>query len=117
MLTKDQEVDWAATTTYFPAPKSAQDAILALNDTQAAALNKDFPNFLPQFKTAVGFVSAVGMREPNSAAWQGARNIIANMLTAVFTGKTGSDFKETDPEKAAKEGVERVNKALSEYGK
>jgi hypothetical protein len=117
MLTKDQEVDWAATTTYFPAPKSAQDAILALNETQAAALNKDFPNFLPQFKTAIGFVSAVGMREPNSAAWQSARNIIANMLTAVFTSKSGSDFKETDPEKAAKEGVERVNKALSEYGK
>jgi len=38
-------------------------------------------------------------------------------VTAVFTGKSGSDFKETDPEKAAKEGVERVNKALSEYGK
>lgn len=117
MLTRDQEVDWAAATTYFPAPKSAQDAILALTDAQAAALNRDFPNYLPQFKTAIGFVSAVGMREPNSAAWQSARSIIANMLTAVFTGKSGADFKETDPEKAAKEGVERVNKALSEYGK
>ncbi len=117
MLSKDQEVEWAAATAYFPAPKSAQDAILALNDTQAGALNKDFPNYLAQFKTGVGFVSTLGMREPNSAAWQGARGIIANMLTAVFTGKSGADFKETDPEKAAKEGVERVNKALSEYGK
>ncbi|MBI3913230.1 MAG: extracellular solute-binding protein [Chloroflexi bacterium] len=117
MLTKDQELDWAATTSYFPAPKSSIDAILALNETQAGALNKDFPNILPQYKTAVGFTSTLGMREPNSAAWQGARGIIANMLTAVFTGKSGADFKETDPEKAAKEGVERVNKALSEYGK
>ena len=117
MLSKDQEVDWAAQTAYFPAPKSASDAIIALTDAQAGALNKDFPNFLAQFKTGVGFVSSVGMREPNSAAWQGARNIIANMLTAVFTGKTGADFTATDPEAAAKEGVQRVNKAIAEFGK
>jgi hypothetical protein len=110
-------MDWAATTTYFPAPKSAQDAILALNDTQAAALNRDFPNYLAQFKTGIGFASTLGMREPNSAAWQGARNIIANMLTAVFTGKSGADFRATDPEGAAKEGAQRVNDALSQYGK
>ncbi len=114
LLSKDNAVEWALTTNYFPATKSAADAVGALDP--ATVQNKDFAAVLPQYKLAVSFLP-LGKREPVGPAWQGVRGIIANMQTAVFTGKSGPDFTATDPAGAAKEGVDRVNKALSEYGK
>jgi ABC-type glycerol-3-phosphate transport system substrate-binding protein len=113
LLTKDVEVEWAQVTTYFPATKSAQDAVGAMDP--ATVSNKSFAAVLPLYKLAVGFL-ANGKHEPTSPAWQGVRTIIANMVTAVFTGKSGPDFTATDPTGAAKEGVDRVNQALSQYG-
>lgn len=113
LLTKDVEVEWAQVTTYFPATKSAQDAVGAMDP--ATVSNKAFAAVLPLYKLAVSFLSN-GKREPSSPAWQSVRSIIANMETAVFTGKSGPDFTATDPAGAAKEGVDRVNKALSQYG-
>ena len=59
----------------------------------------------------------MGVREPTAAAWQGPRSTISTMLTAVFTGKSSADFTATEPEAAAKEGVQRANKVLDNYGK
>jgi multiple sugar transport system substrate-binding protein len=114
LLSKDVEVEWAQVTTYFPATKSAADAVGAMDPNTIA--NKNFAAVLPQYKLAVSFLP-LGKREPSSPAWQSVRTIIANMITAVFTGKSGADFQATDPAAAAKEGVDRVNKALSEFGK
>ncbi len=100
-------------TTYFPATKSAQDAVGAMDP--ATVSNKDFAAVLTQYKLAVTFL-ANGKREPASPAWQSVRSIIANLVTAVFTGKSGPDFTATDPAAAAKEGVDRVDKALLQYG-
>jgi hypothetical protein len=86
-------------------------------DAQTAnATNPRFGLVAPQFKKALTFLQ-YGVREPLSPAWQGVRATIANMLTAVFTGKSSADFTATDPEGAAKEGVQRVNKLLDSYGK
>ncbi len=117
MLSTDQEVDWAVQTAYFPAVKSAIDKLVAMTPDQAKAANPAFAEYLTQYKTAVGYSSSLGRREPVAPAWQGVRGTIQNMLTAVFLNKSGADFTNTDPEKAAKEGVERVNKQLSEFGK
>ncbi|MCC7164518.1 MAG: ABC transporter substrate-binding protein [Anaerolineae bacterium] len=113
LLSQPVEEEWAQVTTYFPANKAAADAVGAMDPAQIA--NAGFAAVLPQYKQAVTFV-ADGKREPTAAAWQSVRNIIANMMTAVFTTKSGADFTATDPAAAAKEGVERVNKALSEFG-
>lgn len=113
LLTKDVEVEWAQVTTYFPATKSAQDAVGAMDP--ATVSSKAFAAVLPLYKLAAGFL-VNGKREPSSPAWQSVRSILANMETAVFTGKSGPDFTATDPAEAAKEGADRVNKALSQYG-
>jgi ABC-type glycerol-3-phosphate transport system substrate-binding protein len=113
LLAKDVEVEWAQVTNYFPATKSAQGAVSALDPTTLS--NKNFAAVLPLYKLATTFL-VNGRGEPKSPAWQGVRNIIANMQTAVFTGKSGADFQATDPAAAAKEGVTKVNKALAEYG-
>ena len=59
----------------------------------------------------------MGVRETIAPAWQKVRTTIANMLTAVYTGKISPDFTATDPEAAAKEGMQRVQKQLDAYGK
>ncbi len=114
LLSKEAEEEWATVTTYFPANKSAAEAVGAMDP--ATVKNKAFAAVLPKYKQAVTFL-AQGKREPKNPAWQAVRNIVANMMTAVFTGKSGADFQATDPAAAAKEGVERVNKALDEFGK
>lgn len=114
LLSKDVEEEWATITTYFPANKSAAEAVGAMDPSTVS--NKAFGAVLPKYKQAVTFL-ANGKREPSNPAWQAVRNIVANMMTAVFTGKSGADFQATDPAAAAKEGVDRVNKALSEFGK
>lgn len=114
LFSDEVETEWAQITTYFPATKSAATAVGAMDP--ATVTNKDFAAVLPQYKLATSYL-AQGKREPSNPAWQSVRSIIANMVTAVFTGKSGADFTATDPAGAAKEGVERVNKALSEFGK
>lgn len=114
LLSKDVEEEWAQVTTYFPANKSAADAVGAMDPSTVK--NKGFASVLDKYKLAVTFL-AQGKHEPTNPAWQSVRNIVANMMTAVFTGKSGADFTATDPAGAAKEGVDRVNKALSEFGK
>jgi ABC-type glycerol-3-phosphate transport system substrate-binding protein len=116
LLQKDQQVEWAQRLLYFPATKSAMDELLKMDDAKAKEVNPRFALVLPQYKTGASYLP-LGRREPLSPAWQGVRGIIVNMLTAVFTNKTGADFKASDPEGALKEGLDRVNKALSEYGK
>lgn len=114
LLSKEVEQEWAQVTTYFPANKSAATAVGAMDP--ATITNKAFAAVLPQYKLAVSFIPQ-GKREPTNPAWQAVRSIIENMVTAVFANKSGADFTATDPAAAAKEGVERVNKALSEFGK
>ncbi|MGE5265293.1 MAG: extracellular solute-binding protein, partial [Acidobacteriota bacterium] len=116
LLQKDTQVEWTQRFLYFPASKTARDAVVALDDATAKATNPRFALVLPQFKKAVSFLP-LGVREPLAPAWQGVRATIANMLTAVYTGKSSPDFTATDPDAAAKEGVDRVNKQLSTYGK
>lgn len=116
LLQKDTQVEWTQRFLYFPASKTARDAVVALDDASAKATNPRFGLVAPQFKKAVSLLP-MGVREPLSPAWQGVRSTIADMLTAVFTGKSSANFTATDPEAAAKEGVQRVNKLLSQYGK
>lgn len=112
-LTDPVQEEWSQVTNYFPATSTAAKAIEGMDP--ATVTNKGFAATLPKYKTAVSLL-ADGKREPSNPAWQAVRDIIANMETAVFTGKSGADFQATDPAAAAKEGVERVNKALSEFG-
>lgn len=114
LLSQEVEEEWAQVTTYFPANRAAAEAVGAMDPTTVT--NKAFASVLDKYKLAVTFLPD-GKREPSAAAWQSVRDIVANMMTAVFTGKSGADFTATDPAGAAKEGVERVNKALSEFGK
>lgn len=116
LLQKENQAEWALRLVYYPASKSARDYILSLDAAKVSATNNRVGPVFEQFKKAAGFVS-IGLREPTAAAWQGPRSTIATMLTAVFTGKTSADFTVTDPEGAAKEGVQRVNKILDAYGK
>jgi ABC-type glycerol-3-phosphate transport system substrate-binding protein len=113
LLSQPVEEEWAQVTTYFPANKAAADAVGAMDP--ASVENEAFASVLPQYKQAVTFL-ANGKREPSNPAWQAVRTIIANMMTAVFTGNTGADFGTADPAAAAEEGVERVNTALEEFG-
>lgn len=116
LLSKDVEVEWGAVTTYFPAPKSALDALVSMDNDKATALNAAFGKVQDQYKLAVTFLP-LGRREPVSPAWQSVRGIVADMQTAVFTGKSGSTFTSSDPAAAAAEGVKRVNDSLASYGK
>jgi ABC-type glycerol-3-phosphate transport system substrate-binding protein len=116
ILSRDNVVEFGLRLSYFPPTKSARDAILAMDAARVKQTNPRLELVLPHYKKALGYMS-IGVREPISPAWQGARGIISNMLTAVYTGKTSPDFTATDPEAAAKEGVQRVNKQLEQYGK
>ncbi len=116
LLGKDQQSEFGLRLSYFPATKSGRDAILAMDADKVKAINPRIATVLPQFKQAISFIP-LGVREPTSPAWQGVRTTIQNMNTAVFTGKGTADFTATDPAAAAKEGVDRVNKLLSQYGK
>ncbi len=116
LLGKDQQSEFGLRLSYFPATKSGRDAILAMDADKVKAVNPRVATVLPQFKQAIGYIP-MGVREPTSPAWQGVRATILNMDTAVFTGKGTADFAATEPEAAAKEGVDRVNKLLSQYGK
>jgi ABC-type glycerol-3-phosphate transport system substrate-binding protein len=113
LLDKETQEEWAQVTTYFPANREAAEAVGAMDP--ATIENQNFAAVLPQYKQAVTFL-ANGKREPTNPAWQAVRSIVANMMTAVFTAKSGADFTATEPAAAAAEGVERVNKALSEFG-
>ena len=116
LLQKENQAEWALRLVYYPASKSARDYVLSLDAAKVNATNNRVGPVFEQFKKGASFVS-VGLREPTAAAWQGPRGTIATMLTAVFTGKSSADFTATDPEGAAKEGVQRVNKVLENYGK
>lgn len=116
LLQKENQAEWALRLVYYPASKSARDYVLSLSADQVKATNARVASVFDQFKKGASFVS-LGLREPTAAAWQGPRTTIATMLTAVFTGKSSADFTATDPEAAAKEGVQRVNKILESYGK
>jgi ABC-type glycerol-3-phosphate transport system substrate-binding protein len=116
MLSEEGGTNWALATAYFPTTKSTLNALNAMDATAAQSANPDFAKILEQYKSATGFAS-FGRAEPISPAWQGARTGIENMMIAVFTGKSGADFQATDPAAAAREGVQRVNDALSQYGK
>lgn len=116
ILQRDNQVEWAQRLVYFPASKSAREAVLSMDPAKVAANNSRLGPVYTQYKTAAGFTSS-GLREPVAPAWQGVRSTIATMLTAVYTGKSSADFTATDPEGAAKEGVQRVNKLLDAYGK
>jgi ABC-type glycerol-3-phosphate transport system substrate-binding protein len=116
ILQRDNVVEFGLRLSYFPPTKSGRDAILGMDAARVKATNPRLELVLPQYKKALGFIS-MGVREPIAPAWQGARAIIQTMLTAVSTAKTSADFKAIDPEGAAKEGVERVNKQLEQYGK
>jgi len=116
LFQRDNLVEFGLRLSYFPAAKSARDAVLAMDDARVKTTNPRLELVLPQFKKAIGYMP-LGVREPISPAWQGVRGIISNMLTAVYTSKSSADFTATDPEAAAKEGVQRVNKQLEQYGK
>jgi len=117
MLSKDAGTDWALATTYYPPSKSTLDSLLSMDAATAKAANPGFATVLDQYKLGTKFAASYGRVEPASPAWQGVRSIVENMVTAVFTGKSGADFKATDPEGALKEAEQRVNDALSQYGK
>jgi multiple sugar transport system substrate-binding protein len=116
MLGKDGGTDWALATAYFPTSKSTLDALNSMDEATAQSANPSFATVLSQYKLATQF-STLGVAEPVSPAWSGVKTIIQNMLVAVFTGKSGPDFQATDPTTAAAEGAQRVNDALSQYGK
>jgi ABC-type glycerol-3-phosphate transport system substrate-binding protein len=116
MLSEKGGTDWALATAYFPTAQSTLNALNAMDEATAQAANPDFAKILGQYKLATNFAT-FGRAEPLLPAWQGARTIIENMMIAVFTGKSGADFQATDPTAAAAEGVQRVNDALSQYGK
>lgn len=116
MLSREGGTDWALATTYFPPAKSTLDALNAMDVATARQANPNFAKVLDQYKLATKFAT-LGRVEPTAPAWQGVRAIVDNMTTAVFTAKSGPDFKATDPEAAAKEGAQRVNDALAQYGK
>ncbi len=109
-------VEFGLRLSYYPPSKSARDQIQGMDAARVKTTNPRLELVLSQYKKGLGFVS-LGVREPVFPGWQGARTIIGNMLTAVYTGKTSPDFTATDPEAAAKEGVQRVNTQLSKYGK
>lgn len=116
LLQKENQAEWALRLVYYPASKSARDYVLSLDSAKVGATNARVALVFEQFKKGASFVP-LGLREPTAAAWQGPRSTIATMLAAVFTGKTSADFTTTDPEGAAKEGVQKVNKVLDNYGK
>ena len=116
MLQPQNLVEFGLRLSYFPATKSARDTIAAMDADKVKGTNARIALVLPQFKKGLSFIP-MGVREPISPAWQGARALIQNMLTAVSTAKSSPDFTATDPEGAAKEGVQRVNKQLDTYGK
>lgn len=116
MLSKDGGTDWSLATTYYPPAKSTLDSLTAMDAATAKSLNPSFATVLDQYKLGTKF-AATGRVEPASPAWQGVRTIVENMVTAVFTGKSGADFKATDPQGALTEGAQRVNDGLAQYGK
>lgn len=109
-------VEFGLRLSYYPPSKSARDQVNGMTAAQVKAINPRLELVLPQFKKGLTFVS-MGVREPVFPGWQGARTTIGNMLTAVYTAKSSPDFTATDPEAAAKEGVQRVQKLLDSYGK
>ncbi len=109
-------VEFSLRLSYYAPSKSARDLIAKMTDDQVKAINPRLVSVMPQFKKGMSLVP-MGVREPIAPAFQGVRNLIETMLTAVYTGKSSADFTATDPEAAAKEGVQRVNKALDQYGK
>jgi ABC-type glycerol-3-phosphate transport system substrate-binding protein len=116
LLQPQNLVEFGLRLSYFPPTKSARDQIAGMTAAQVKAINPRLEAVTPQFKKGLTLIP-LGVREPIAPAWQGVRTIIANMLTAVYTGKSSPDFTATDPEAAAKEGVQRVNKSLDAYGK
>lgn len=116
MLQPQNLVEFGLRLSYFPATKSARDQIAAMTPDQVKAINPRLGPVTDQYKKGLTLIP-LGMREPIAPAWQGVRSIISNMLTALYTGKSSTDFTATDPEGAAKEGVQRVNKSLDAYGK
>lgn len=109
-------VEFGLRLSYYPPSKSARDQVNGMTADQVKAINPRLEPVLAQYKKGLTFVS-MGIREPVFPAWQGARTTIGNMLTAVYTGKSSPDFTATDPEAAAKEGAQRVQKQLDQYGK
>jgi multiple sugar transport system substrate-binding protein len=109
-------VEFGLRLSYFPPSKSARDQVNGLTAAQVKAINPRLELVLPQYKKGLSFVS-MGIREPVFPGWQGARDTIQNMLTAVYSAKSSPDFAATDPEAAAKEGAQRVQKLLDQYGK
>jgi multiple sugar transport system substrate-binding protein len=116
ILQNDNQIEWAQRLVYFPASKSARDQVAGMTAAQVKAINPRLELVTPQCKKGLTLIP-LGVREPIAPAWQGVRSIISNMLTAVYSGKTSADFTATDPEAAAKEGVQRVQKQLDAYGK
>ena len=115
MLGLEGGTQWALSTAYFPTVKSTLEKLYAMDESTATAANPDFAKILEKYKLASQFAD-LGRPDPISPAWQGARTIVENMVTAVFTDKSGADFQSTDPVAAAEEGVQRVNQSLAEYG-
>jgi ABC-type glycerol-3-phosphate transport system substrate-binding protein len=109
-------VEFSLRLSYYPPTRSARDLVAKMDAAQVKAINPRLELVMPQFKKGLGFIP-MGVREPLFPGWQGVRGTIENMLTAVYTGKTSTDFTATDPEAAAKEGVQRVQKQLDAYGK
>lgn len=81
---------------YFPVRTSALDTPTA----------KKFLDENPRFRQALD-ISRFGKVEPSVSGWQESRTILENGVTAIITGKMTAD-------QAAKDIVEKANKALAE---
>jgi ABC-type glycerol-3-phosphate transport system substrate-binding protein len=92
MLSKEANSEWIRATGYFPARQSTLDSL------------KDYIGSNPQYQAVLSYLK-FGRTEPTSLRWEAVRNIIADMETAVFTGKA-------TPEAALKDAVDKSNAEL-----
>lgn len=94
----EHTADWATTTNYFPVRRSAAES-----EPMEIYFDED-----PRYAHAFSFLQEYDIKtEPNNAAWNAVRNMIADAETAVINGtKT--------PEEAAADLVEEANTAFAE---
>lgn len=94
----EQTAQWATTTNYFPVRRSA---------AESEAMQTYFEDD-PRYAKAFSFLQDDNIKtEPNNAAWNAVRDMMANAETGVINGTQ-------TPEEAAADLVEQANAAFAE---
>lgn len=93
---KDQTAKWSVLTGYFPMRKSAAESDGVKKQMESLPVYKKAFDFLPYAKS-----------EPNVAAWEAIRAVMADAVTGVATGKL-------TPQQALDDAHKKANEALAQ---